>query len=172
MREFVWLASNVGDQGAMIKIVFAFCFVLIGGCLGVGAFQPSPPYFQSWVKEGAAELDVKKSLLECGAASPYGGGNDANEFALVHFCMVRAGYMPYEYYSKQVENPDSWCRNWPALPACQLGAEIPVPDLSRRLQSEYCKIRSSSESCFALMGHESEFCKRLSFEKPFPECVP
>ncbi len=145
---------------------------MLGGCFGPGAFKPSPPYYQSWIKEGADELDIKKKILECGDSSPAGGNQTMNESALVHLCMVRSGYMPYKFYSKEIADPDDWCRNWPELPACQSGANIPAPDLNRRLQSRYCRIRSSSENCFALTGPETPFCKSLSFEKPFPECLP
>lgn len=45
---------------------FLIFSMLLQGCLGPGAFKPSPPYFQSWIKAGSGELDVKKALLECG----------------------------------------------------------------------------------------------------------
>lgn len=94
-----------------------------------------------------------------------------NDSAMVHLCMVQAGYLPYRYYSKKIADSGSWCRNWPELPACQPGAVITVPSVERRLSSRYCKIRSSFNNCVEELG-EAEFCKVLSFEKPFPECVP
>ena len=60
-------------------LYFGITFML-AGCLGSKPFQPPPPMFKSYIKEGATEEDIKRSMLECGYPNVHGGNaNDTNE---------------------------------------------------------------------------------------------
>lgn len=149
-------------------------FILLIGC--EGAFQPLPPEYINWQKEGASNLDVKKIILDCGGVSPSGiseSDRSLNDIALVHICIEEAGFVSLNSFKGgQSENARaSWCRNWPNLPACQLGAKIPVPSVERRLNSEYCYIRRDFESCIEVLGEVGTRECELRKNVP-PECLP
>lgn len=151
----------------MSRFFLIVLFVSLYGC--EGAFQPLPPHYELWQKSEATTLDVKKILLECGEIAPSGvaGGRSMNEMALAHYCVVNAGFV---YLNPFKGKPDlkheAWCLNWPDLPACQPGAEIPTPSVERRLNSYYCKMRTSFDFCYKeYMSDYSGKCN--SYEYPF-----
>lgn len=149
----------------MNRVFLVALFVSLYGC--EGAFQPLPPHYELWKKEGANILDVKKTLLECGEVTPSGvaGGRSMNEMALAHYCVVNEGFVYFNPFKGGYDlNNEAWCRNWPDLPACQPGAEIPEPSVERRLNSRYCRIRTSFQACFEnSMIARTEWCESLEY---------
>lgn len=139
--------------------------LLLGGCSTERWFQPSPPEYKVWRKEGMTELDVRKKFLECGATFPDGDSHvqTINESAMITMCVESAGFDRVDYYTGR-PNPLGWCRNWPDLPACQPGAEIPAPSVERRLNSHYCKMRTSFDFCYnRYMSGYSDACKSKEY---------
>ena len=57
----------------MNRNFIGFLFVVLGlsGC--AKPFQPVPPLFLLWSKDGVDVIGVKKALLECGYPNPYDG---------------------------------------------------------------------------------------------------
>lgn len=150
----------------MKAIYCFFVFMVLSGCSG--AFQPLPPEYELWQKKGAAILDIKKILLECGAATPTGakGGQSKNDMVLTDICIEKAGFVSLNpFKGKKPESARlSWCLNWPDLPACQPDAEIPTPSVERRLNSRYCRIRTSFQACFEnSMIVRTEWCESLEY---------
>ena len=58
------------DLQAVALAVAALCGA---GCVSREAFQPLPPMFQTWAKEGVAPDGVKQALIECGYENPFNG---------------------------------------------------------------------------------------------------
>lgn len=127
-------------------------------------FQPPLPDYKLWRKEGVAELDIRKILMECGAIFPDGDSHmlTQNETAIIQMCTERAGFERIDFKGRP--KPLAWCRNWPDLPACQPGAEIPAPSVERRLNSHYCKMRTSFDFCYnRYMSGYSDACKSKEY---------
>jgi hypothetical protein len=114
-------------------ILFLLIFVIsLSGCFGWKPFQPAPPEYRTWKKQGRSELDVKKSILECGYLNVLDGGEmGLNGFVLAYRCMINQGYTYYDRdFCYGFHNPP---------PACSPNAVIPEPSVERRLNSRYCK---------------------------------
>lgn len=86
-----------------MKYVFTICVVglqLMVGCVGK-PFQPIPPLFMMWSKQGADSEDVKHALTNCGFEN-IGTGFDVgdmrtgritqNEFLRAEVCMEKGGF--------------------------------------------------------------------------------
>lgn len=144
--------------------------LLLSGLYGCkGSFQPLPPEYELWRKEGATTLEIKKVILECGVSSPRGGvvseGRSQNEIILSHKCIASAGYIYFDPFKGKLDlNNEYGCRRSHDLPACQPGAEIPTPSVERRLNSRYCRIRTSFHACFKnSMIARTEWCESLEY---------
>lgn len=147
-------------------LVFSIYLLLLVGCFGDLSFQnlgkPPPDYYRLWGKQGETEFDIKKRLFECGWEG--GGYIEKNTGALVYMCMERAGYYVQSVNGKKKQSSNPWCYHWPDLPACQPGAEIPTPSVERRLNSRYCRIRTSFQACFKnSMIARTEWCESLEY---------
>lgn len=161
----------------MVNKTFLLLIVnlFIGGCFGDYSIRnidkPVPDYYQLWEKVGSNQLDIKKKLLECGGNNPAGDMTSMNAAALTYMCMVQAGYFPLSSVNGSRKNIDSWCINWPDLPACQPGAEIPTPRIERRLNSHYCKSAMNYQFCKDTTRNPAA-CERMDFDNPPLECLP
>ena len=157
------------------RVFLLFIIVCVGGCFGDYSIsnidKPMPEYYMLWEKSGNNVLDIKKKLLECGAKNPSGDMASMNQSALTYLCMVQAGYIPLNSVNGSRKRSDSWCRNWPDLPACQTGAKIPVPSIKRRLNSDYCKRTRDYQFCKDTAPNPVA-CERMDFNNPPPECLP
>lgn len=157
------------------KIVISCFLVGVSGCINPEAFRPSPPYYESWGKMGATELDVKKALLECGDTHPAGGPKESlNEVALVYYCMVGNGYTPRGFKGR-IEDSTSLCRIHADLPICQPDALVPKPSIELRLNSRYCRQYLNYNDCLSYLSSSSvgvHVCSRRNYRAPPLECLP
>ena len=147
-----------------MRALMFFIVIFVQGCIDTRAFEPPLPDYKLWRKNGMTELDIKRIRLECGASSAHGyrAEEALNDTALVYMCMLGAGFIAVDFKGR--EKPNTLCRNWPDLPACQPGAEIPTPSVERRLNSRYCRIRTSFQACFKnSMIARTEWCESLEY---------
>jgi hypothetical protein len=152
----------------MNRIIYPVIVFNLSACSG--AFQPPPPDYAIWTRPNANSLDIKKTLLECGAASPGGAasGFTHNQVALVSICMRQLGY------TKKVppaRDDPHICVMHPSLPACQPGAEIPKPSVERRLNSWWCKLHFYYDYCIKHAVVPAA-CHPDDKKNPPPECLP
>ncbi|MGS0514984.1 hypothetical protein ACQR5T_06125 [Xanthomonas oryzae pv. oryzicola] len=126
--------------------IFIF-LALFAGCVNFVPFQPNPDEYQMWSAAGASQIDVKKALLECGYPTPFGIVDrelnlfpSSNEVSLMSLCMERSGFV---YEDKNY----NFCKSFRDLPSCQPGALIPHRELSRRINSKFCKKYIKSDVC-------------------------
>jgi len=164
----------------MMKDIFIIIIVvLLSAC--AKPFQPVAPEYKRWTKHGATELDIKKSLLECGVPSVnptvkvYEFAFDLkkdeeqlNKFFLENACMEKSGYI--DRWGSVKES----CQMYPErkyYPACQPNAKIPTPSVERRLNSWYCKIKTDYQYCLEHAVNPSA-CNPEGYKNPPPECLP
>jgi|GEM_PF-506122 len=97
-----------------------------------------------WKKPGAGKPAVRRALLECGAPNPRPEIPDMtdNEYMLMARCMAKAGFK-----NINGEKAVFQCKNFPDLPACRPGADIPSPSVSRRLNSSWCLAHKNNPEC-------------------------
>ena len=162
----------------MARSVFMCLVLLVTSC--AKPFQPVAPSYKFWSQPGKTELDVKKTMLECGFPTPdprvvdyeYAFGLiDEGEVLNAGFmndaCMENAGYTPREY---TVSEYCGW--DWHIhLPVCQPGAVIPRPSMERRLNSRYCNLKTDYEYCLE-HGKYPPACKNNNYDNPPLECLP
>jgi hypothetical protein len=164
--------EKVNKQTRYPKKLGNLLFLVLVGILTSGCsekiFQPPPPSFKAWSKQGVELIEVKKKLLECGFDTPSGflSSRTYDDLAFASFCMEAAGY-------KALGGPARWCHNHPDknLAACTPGAEIPTPDINRRLNSEYCKTSTNYQYCKLNVRHP-DACDLEDYNNPRPECLP
>lgn len=163
----------------MNKCITIFFSILLSGCVS-DYFQPPPPTYKVWNKQGASELDVKKALLECGDASP-SSTYQMYEYAfqlksekeivdyilLTDACMEQYGYKENRWTFR---DKCSWSHN-KHLPACQPNPNIPTPSVERRLNSWYCKIKTNYQYCLKNAVNPPA-CNPDGYKNPPPECLP
>jgi len=135
----------------MIKILLVIITAaLVAACLPKNAFAPPPDEYETWIKQGASELDVWKAMLGCGFASPFrvmeaypGGERSDEQIAASMRCMEGIGYRQYEQ-----GRPSLVCDGWRSrLMACTSDAAVRKPDVDVRLNSGYCKKYPQSRAC-------------------------
>ncbi|MYM32346.1 hypothetical protein GTP58_28845 [Duganella sp. CY15W] len=76
------------------NILGAVFFIVIAGCIGK-PFQPGPPAFKMWEKNGVGEDGIKRDLFSCGYPNLNGfSGVDASleEKAKAQQCMFKKGF--------------------------------------------------------------------------------
>lgn len=100
-------------------------------------FRSPPAEFEMWSKPSYSDLEIKKSLLECGHPTPYMGFGELvtqNSYALTQLCMQKNGFI---HDSRE----NTRCRVHPNLDACkpENAGAIPDRDISRRLNAPFCK---------------------------------
>jgi hypothetical protein len=97
-----------------MKIFALVLVVLLSGCINARPFQPNPPMYQLYVKDGATESDVKASMLKCGYPNVVGNSGDEtlNEKAERQNCIARNGF-------KRSDGLPGICPLRADLPACQ-----------------------------------------------------
>jgi hypothetical protein len=68
--------------------------VVLSSCFGRKPFQPPPPEYSEWVKEGVAEQNVMQAMKDCGYKDFYGYGDKTsnNEIAKQEKCMFQKGF--------------------------------------------------------------------------------
>ncbi len=134
-----------------VAVLLPLMAVLVSGCLPKGAFAPPPDAYEHWAKPGADEVSIWKRMLECNFAEPFGGGRGIqggertfDETAASMICMERSGYSYiHEGNIRQVCSISEWKQSG----ACGAGAAVPIPDVSRRLGSGYCRKYAQSRAC-------------------------
>ena len=171
-------------------------YLLIIACLLFGCTQyslrnidqPPPEDYELWKKNDQTELQIKKTLLECGAIAPSTLGwpyEDAllelgistydqrmNHYYLTSKCMENAGYKKkWSVRSAQEGCDDPSFPERKDYPACQPNAKIPAPNTQRRLDSWYCKVKSDYEYCLA-HALAPNLCSPEKVKNPPPECLP
>ena len=103
---------------------FAACIALFGCTKAF--YQPRPLLFQTWVKVGASDEDVKTALLDCGYDNPY-NGYDVQKIRMLgkttrddgmkaDICMEKSGFK-----SIDVDEGKSLCQvsPWSKLKECK-----------------------------------------------------
>ena len=163
----------------MVKLVCVFSMIFLSGCVRA-YFQPPLPTYKVWNKTGAGELDVKKALLECGDASPSatyqmyehafqlkGEKEIVSYILLTDACTEKSGFTEYRW---TFQDKCSWRHN-KHLPACQPNAKIPTPNVERRLNSWYCKIKTDYQYCLEHAVNPPA-CNPDGYKNPPPECLP
>ena len=75
------------------SLLLSFCAVLLIGCTGRG-FQPPPPEFTNWKKNGVSEEGVKSAMTACGYTNLIGTGDRTpiDQVLTRFYCMKDAGY--------------------------------------------------------------------------------
>ncbi len=96
-----------------------FIMVFSAGCAGK-PFQPIPPKFKQWKKEGISIERVKAALIKCGYDNPYNGFDTQkkvalNEIVRADVCMEQRGFRYLLSDRKTVCDG----RLASSLPACQ-----------------------------------------------------
>jgi len=144
------------------------------------AFQPMAPEYRRWSKPNTTELDVRKSLLECGYPSPNPTLNifehalESEDMEVIFNVSFAADlcmeYNGYTYHDYTVEEYCSWKR-YKHLAICQPGAKIPKPSIERRLNSWYCKISTDYQYCLEHAVNPPA-CDPEEYNPPPPECLP
>ncbi|MDI9071542.1 hypothetical protein [Xanthomonas oryzae] len=134
----------------MIKNFLVIFFILIvAGCAGFVPFQPNPDEYERWSAPGASQIDVMKAMLECGYPTPFSIRDrdlniepSSNDVVLMLRCMAGSGF----FYDG---NNINVCKGsgFRDLSACQSDVLIPRRELSRRLNSAYCKRFINSGAC-------------------------
>jgi hypothetical protein len=123
--------------------VVAFIGVMtMAACVEKSFSKRPPPYeFQVWKKPGASEDDIKIALLECGKETPFSNGaQDINDVVIGTRCMMKNGYSGGYF---PCDGPSG-----KSIPACQLpDSEIPNRDVSKRLNSKFCKQFPKAQVC-------------------------
>ncbi|QIE21270.1 hypothetical protein [Xanthomonas oryzae] len=129
------------------KIFVACIAFIISGCSDLVLFQPNPNEYEMWSAAGASQIDVEKAMLECGYPTPFSIANkelnlfpSSNEVALMGRCMEKSGFV---YADKN----DNACKGFRGIPACQPDAIIPRRELSRRINSPFCKKYTKADAC-------------------------
>lgn len=79
-----------------IKIITTIMLAfLLTACFGGKPFQPHPPSFTRWSKDGVSVDGVKEAMQQCGYIDIYGYGGDRvstmNDEANMVNCMYRNG---------------------------------------------------------------------------------
>jgi hypothetical protein len=126
------------------RYYFLLFLISIGlyGCFGWKPFQPAQDLYLIWTKPGKSQIDVKKSLLECGYTTIYflGAVNqmNRNDMLLADVCMKNQGYL---YANKDYCSSSIWYNDPPS--ACSPGVVIPEPSVEQRLNSRYCKSKNA-----------------------------
>ncbi|WP_154215207.1 hypothetical protein [Xanthomonas oryzae] len=130
-----------------IRLTILFSVFIFSGCADFVPFQPNPDEYEMWSAAGASQLDVMKALLECGYPTPFGIADrnlnlfpSNNDVSLMGLCMQRSGFV---YKDKSYD----FCRSFRGLPACQPDAIIPHRELSRRINSPFCKKYTKADAC-------------------------
>ncbi|UXV80328.1 hypothetical protein [Xanthomonas oryzae] len=130
------------------KLPFLFIFML-SGCAGFVPLQPNPDEYERWSASGASQVDVMKAMLECGYTTPFRIADrelniypSSNEVALIVRCMEGSGFL-YDGSSL------NYCKDkgFRELPACQLDAPVRRRELSRRVNSPFCKKYTKADAC-------------------------
>ncbi len=166
--------EKVKKQTRYPKKLENLLFLILVGILTSGCsekmFQPPPPDFLEWIAPNSSIVDVKKKLLECGMPEPSGKSRayqqlDRNAQVSISLCMVHAGFRDKDEYPLCKYEKDR------VLPVCASGAEIPTPDIHRRLNSEYCKTSTNYQYC-KLNARHPDACDLEDYNHPRPECLP
>ena len=137
-----------------------FCVLSIAGCASADArkrFSAPPTASEIWsLKAGrVSELEIERSLLECGIPAPNARGLEAIRFfggiapedllelhACVDLCMQRSGFELRPGFTPL-------CKERPTLRACQPENAhlIPTRDPERRMNSVFCKAYPKADAC-------------------------
>ncbi len=171
-----------------VRLAITLACVLLASCgeyvarnLHMG--EPARLPEESWTKDGATRLDIKKALLECGSPSTQtdrfiyekslgikNSDDMLNHGLLTHACMENSGYM---YWRKGTFSDYCTVYNYKHLPACQPGAVIPDRSVERRLNSWSCKLKTDREYCrkHAFVPAACDDTKK-DYNNPPPECRP
>jgi len=168
----------------MSRYILLILLLLLNGC-GYYSIRnidkPPPQLHEIWKKQGAAFLEIRKSLLECGQVSLGGASSEIYEKIgiierkdqinygfLVDRCMMNAGF---------VQQNISWtlkdaCADTRYLdyPACQPEAAIPKLSIERRLNSWYCKTRRDYDYCLK-HALAPQLCSPEKTKTPPRECL-
>jgi len=96
--------------------------IFTAGCVGK-LFQPIPPKFKQWHKEGVSVEGVKTALIECGYDNPYNGFQTtkkvaADDIIRADLCMERKGF----HYLLGNGKPICDDKYFSTLPVCTGGA--------------------------------------------------
>jgi hypothetical protein len=128
------MLGRVGVLAAIMQLV---------ACINFEPFQPPPPVYKQWKKEGARQIDIQKSMLECGYLSPYGnpGITDMNSIVLMHRCMEASGYV----YNDGAGDFCSGFKYQP--PACNPKTPAPQRKVVIRINSKFCHAHQHSPIC-------------------------
>ena len=118
----------------LLSVIVVSCYPL-----SPAYYQPPRENYETFEKTGPSELDVKKTMLECGESPIADKNADINTSLLADWCMEQSGY------KSDVMSMEETCKleDYKQYPACQPGAVIPKPSVERRLNSKYCQYARS-----------------------------
>lgn len=102
-------------------IALAVVIIFLYACAMRESFQPLPPMFKNWAKDGILPDGVKAALLECGYDNPYTGFQsnkrvNIEDLARGSQCMKRNGFRYLLGGGKTICDIEQWqnlaaCRN-------------------------------------------------------------
>ncbi|MBB3832663.1 hypothetical protein FHR55_000829 [Xanthomonas arboricola] len=135
----------------MIKIFILFIFIFIlAGCIPMASRSPPPDDYETWKKAGSNDLDVWKTMLECGYASPFrprekfaDGYRTEEQVTDSMLCIQKMGYV--KYVNGKVSLVCDGFRG--ALLPCKYGFKVREPGVETRINSGYCKRYPKSIAC-------------------------
>ncbi|MDX1750018.1 MAG: hypothetical protein R3271_06840 [Methylophaga sp.] len=175
----------------MKKILILVLAFLFNGCSQYSLHnidKPPPEDYEIWTKKNESILQIKKSLLNCGAIAPTTLGwpheeayiklgltshhEQMNHYFLTSKCMENAGYEKrWGMRSAQEGCNDASFPERKNYPACQPDAVVPTPSVKRRLNGWYCKVKSDYDYCLT-HALAPQLCSREKTKNPPPECLP
>jgi hypothetical protein len=98
------------------KTFLLISFLISISACSVRGFQPPPPNYKAWIKNGTTEQDIKQAMLDCGYPNPFTTANaSGNDEAKWENCMFKKGYK----YSSGYKGMCATAINAKDLPACQ-----------------------------------------------------
>lgn len=98
--------------------------IALTGCFGGKPFQPPPPIYTTWIKNGVSQEEVKHAMRDCGYIDLYGYGGDRSatieDRVIREKCMFAHGYRHKSGFQgicslSNTENIAA-CHNDPVLP--------------------------------------------------------
>jgi hypothetical protein len=92
--------------------------ITLSGCIPKAAFQPSPPLYTMWKKNGVTHSEIKHAMHECGYKNPYAPvkGETREDWAKQQICMLSEGY---SIDSETGYKGTCYGKNWHTIPACK-----------------------------------------------------
>lgn len=139
-----------------VVVTLLVCVGAVTGCT-VKPFQPLPPKFLQWTKQGRSTQDVKDQLVACGYDNPYGGFSSTknptwDQIISVELCMERNGFKYLLSDRKSVcdltfSSTQAACKGASSSPERAVMGDAARAATGQPVTSQNCYGRSRDPSC-------------------------